>query len=100
MTNDAKLGMLVGVIGVVVAAVLFGNPAPQPASAPANPPAPSKPVAAAASVAPPASPQAAAAVVAVAPREPSGLPATPVVRTRKEIDAQPTSRRPADDEEP
>ena len=42
MTNDAKLGMLVGVLGVIVAAVLLTNPAPpvqsQPtAKAPAQP---------------------------------------------------------------
>ena len=42
MTNDAKLGMLAGVLGVIVAAVLFANaPPPTAQSQPsaAGPPA-------------------------------------------------------------
>lgn len=93
MTNDAKLGMLVGVVGVVVAAVLFGNPAPPTP----EPPAPAK-----AATVPASAPVATAASIAPSelPRDRPSLPTTPVVRTRKEADAQPTSRRPSDDEEP
>lgn len=94
MTNDAKLGMLVGVLGVVVAAVLFGNPAPQPTAS--EPPAPAKPAALSASA-----PVAAAVAIAPpeSPRDRPPLPTTPVVRTRKEADAQ-TASRPTFDEEP
>src|SRR5262249_33640874 len=37
MTNDAKLGMLAGVLGVVVAAVVFNQHPPQPAPAQPRP---------------------------------------------------------------
>jgi hypothetical protein len=93
MTNDAKLGMLVGVLGVIVAAVLFTN---------ASPPAQSQPSAAEL----PAQQKAVApTVVTVAPppevkSEKEPLPSTPVVRTRKEADAQPTSRPSGMEEEP
>lgn len=95
MTNDAKLGMLVGVLGVVVAAVLFANPAP-PQTAESPQPAPSKP--AAVVVAPLATSVAAAPTEPPRDREP--LPTTPVVRPRKEPTAQPVSRQPDADEEP
>ena len=96
MKNDAKLGMLAGVLGVVVAAVvLTGAPPPvaqarpdEPQAKQGAPPAATPPVAAT----PAASPGAAADTAA--------LPATPVARTRKEADAQPTSRSGAADEEP
>ena len=95
MTNDAKLGMLVGVLGVVVAAVLFANPSPQTAE-PAPQPAASKP--AAVVVGPLAT--SVAAAPAEPPRDREALPTTLVVRPRKETAAQ-TASRPSDaDEEP
>ncbi|MBX9584831.1 MAG: hypothetical protein K2X87_31390, partial [Gemmataceae bacterium] len=46
MPNDAKLGLLAGVAGVVLAAVLyFQNPAPGPAVPPAAATLPATPVA-------------------------------------------------------
>ena len=86
MTNDAKLGMLTGVLGVVVAAVLFAQ---QPA-APSPPPAPD------ASAADPTKEKATPAA------EPStaALPSTPVVRAQKNLDAQPVSRATGSDDEP
>jgi hypothetical protein len=91
MTNDAKLGMLVGVLGVIVAAALFTN----------TPPVQSQPSAAEA----PAQPKASAPTVAnVAPPEARGgsepLASTPVARTRKEAAGQSTSRAAGADEEP
>lgn len=83
MTNDAKLGMLAGVLGVIVAAVLFANaPPPTAQSQPsaAGPPAKEAP----------ATPEASTAA----------LPSTPVGRTRKDVDAQPASRQAGADEEP
>lgn len=87
MTNDAKLGMLVGVLGVIVAAALFANSQPPQAPQP-QPGAPE-----------PARP----AVATAAPearKESPPLASTPVVRTRKDIDAQPASRPTGTDEEP
>ena len=84
MTNDAKLGMLAGVLGVVVAAVFFTNQPPPP-EAPAVE-APAKPQASA----PGAQPEAGLAA----------LPSTPVPRTRKDVAAQPASRQAAAEEEP
>jgi hypothetical protein len=87
MKNDAKLGMLAGVLGVIVAAVLFANtPPPTAQSQPgeANPSAKEKP-------APP---------TATAPEaNTAALPSTPVARTRKDVEGQSTSRQ-AGDEEP
>jgi hypothetical protein len=87
MKNDAKLGMLAGVLGVIVAAVLFANtPPPTAQSRPgaADPPAKEKP-------APP--------TVATAPEaNTAALPSTPVARTRKDVDAQPTSRAGGEEE--
>ena len=85
MTNDAKLGMLAGVLGVIVAAVLFAN-APPP-TAQSQPSAVGPPPTAAA---PTATPEASTAA----------LPSTPVGRTRKDVDAQPASRQAGADEEP
>lgn len=82
MTNDSKLGMLAGVLGVVVAAVFFAK---QPA----------QPVAAEAQVAPTAS-----APGAPPDAVPAALPSTPVARTRKDVDARPASRQSGADEEP
>jgi hypothetical protein len=86
MPNDAKLGLLAGVLGVVLAYVLVNKPQ-QP---PANPPKL-------------ASPKQAPEQDAILPRTtteppptpeklPSDLGSTPVVRTKKELDATPTSR--------
>ena len=92
MTNDAKLGMLVGVLGVIVAAVLFTNVPPPAQSQPSADALPDKQ-----KDAPPT-------VATVAPPEVKSagapLPSTPVVRTRKETDAQPTSRPSGTEEEP
>lgn len=87
MTNDAKLGMLVGVLGVIVAAVLLTNPAPPVPSQPTAAEAPAQPKPAVATVAPPEM------------RGGSESPAsTPVARTRKEVEGQSTSRSGADEE--
>lgn len=94
MKNDAKLGMLVGVLGVIVAAVLFVNTPP--------PTAQSRPDAAGEARQkdrPPAT-ATATAVPALAPATPAALPSTPVVRTRKEPEALPASRSNLADEEP
>lgn len=88
MTNDAKLGMLAGVLGVIVAAVLFANGSPpaqsQPTAADPHKPAP----AAVATVAPPVR------------TDRAPLPSTPVARTRKEAAGQSTSLAAGADEEP
>jgi hypothetical protein len=94
MKNDAKLGMLAGVLGVIVAAVMFANAPPpvaqsRPGAGPA-PPAKETPAPQATLTAP------AAPADASAP----ALPATPVVRTRKDVAAQPASRPGGADEEP
>ncbi len=95
MKNDAKLGMLAGVLGVIVAAVLFAN-SPQPDARPsASTPAESKPKdrpapTATAVPSPSPAPDTSAAE----------LPTTPVARTRKEPDAQAASRSALADEEP
>jgi hypothetical protein len=89
MTNDAKLGMLVGVLGVIVAAVLFTNSQPpQAPQAQPNAPEPTAPTVATAAPAPEVR------------KESAPLASTPVVRTRKDIDAQPASRPTGTDEEP
>jgi hypothetical protein len=98
MKNDAKLGMLAGVLGVIVAAVLFAKAPPPPdpthSGANADPPAKEKP-------AQPA-PATSTANTPAGPVEANtaALPTTPVGRTRKDVDAQPTSRPAGTDEEP
>lgn len=96
MTNDAKLGMLVGVVGVVLAAVFFTKQPAQPVSA--EPQAQVQPVAVPSAPSVPVSAQ--AALVPQADAAPARFPSTPVVRTRKEVPAQPTSRQSLADEEP
>ncbi|MBN9119187.1 MAG: hypothetical protein J0I06_08505 [Planctomycetes bacterium] len=92
MTNDAKLGMLVGVLGVIVAAVLFTS-APPPAPPQAGVPEPS--------AQPKAAPPAVATVVPpIARGEKEPLASTPVARTRRDASAQPVSRSGGADEEP
>jgi hypothetical protein len=94
MKNDAKLGMLAGVLGVIVAAVLSVNtppPSAQSRPAPAGEPKTNGPPTATAATPP--------AVSATAANT-AALPSTPVVRTRKETDAQPTARLVGGEEEP
>jgi hypothetical protein len=89
MTNDAKFGMLAGVLGVIVAGVVSSRVPDAPPVVSKDAP---KPV-----IAPRA-----ALPEAPAPRAASAteLQGTPVVRTRKEPTAQPASRPTAWDEEP
>jgi hypothetical protein len=98
MTNDAKLGMLAGVLGVIVAAVLFTK-APPPAGQ-SKPDETAKPVAKEAAQEATMSTPPAATPASVPPRVRSDLPSTPVVRTRKDVEAQPTSLSGGADEEP
>lgn len=104
MTNDAKLGLLVGVAGVILAAAVSGNRPSIPAGTPAAeaPQSPASGAKAEVAIAPEPRPvaekefsRAAAAEVVVAPAPaefPRELPSTPVVRTRREPDATPTGR--------
>lgn len=87
MPNDAKLGLLAGVGGVVLAAVLyFQTPAPGPS--PAGPPA---------AAALPAAPSAPLARATPSPEKP---PAAAVVAGRRtEVEAVPTSRPATPDED-
>lgn len=111
MPNDAKLGLLVGVVGVVFVAVMSAKPLPQTPTA-ANVPAPVQKAAApprtekAVAPVPPDRPvvnllaEAKPAPVSdplLAPAVlPTELPSTPVVRTTREPVATPTSRPRAD----
>jgi hypothetical protein len=85
MSNDAKLGLLAGVIGVVVAALLAGT-------------RPSGPPVGAGGVAPQAASKTTpeAQSVAASPPAPAVFPAdltsAPMVRTRREPDVMPASR--------
>ncbi len=90
MTNDAKLGMLAGVLGVIVAAVLFANAPPGPT---AEAPPKEKPP-------PEAVPPPAATPAGSRQADTVALPSTPVPRTRKDLDVQPASRQGGADEEP
>ena len=94
MTNDAKLGMLVGVIGVVFAAVFLAPPTQSvPAEQQAQPTAVSSVPA-----------DSAGGVVATSEsrgeRKRSEFPSTPVVRTRQEVGAVPVSLQSVATEEP
>ncbi|MFM8271780.1 MAG: hypothetical protein ACKODX_05535 [Gemmata sp.] len=87
MTNDAKLGMLAGVLGVILAAVFLAKPA--------------QPVAAESQTKQAPAPTASAPVPGAPPQAgPAALPSTPVARTRRDVDATPASRQVAHDEEP
>jgi hypothetical protein len=88
MPNDAKLGMLAGVCGVLVAAVLLGQPR--------QPLPPADALAGEKGVAQPAGKAATPAPSADAAEPPS----TPIARTRKDADAQPASRQAGPDDEP
>ena len=87
MPNDAKLGLLVGVIGVIAVAVLSSN-----RPAPAIPNEATVPVASAPATNSPRD-QPAAAVAST----PAEKPAAPVVRTRNEPDGTPAGRAAKDD---
>jgi zona occludens toxin (predicted ATPase) len=92
MPNDAKLGFLVGVAGVVVAAVLFyQNP---PAGAPTKPAGP----ATAAAPAPAATPAVPVGSRAAVPAGPGGSAAR-VGGGRREVEGQTTSRTAAGEDE-
>jgi hypothetical protein len=94
MPNDAKLGLLAGVLGVIVAAVVSADrQSTPPATNSATPPKAEKPVAKSQAEVPGQRP--APASPAVLPTE---LNSTPVVRTRKEPDATPASRAHNDDD--
>lgn len=98
MTNDAKLGMLTGVVGVLFAAVFLTKPPAQPVAS--EPPVPAQTRAQAQPAAVPSAPASAPRADAVASSAPAAFPSTPVVRTRKDVSAQPTARQPLADEEP
>ena len=86
MQNDSKLGMLAGVGGVVVAAVLLSRNPPAVPSAPA-------PVVQSAAKAAPAPANAAS----MPPRTPAA--STPVARGRPEIEGKTASRSSNEDDE-
>jgi len=83
MHNDSKLGLLAGVAGVVVAAVMFSR----------TPPATSTPIA----QAPPSAPLPAATPIHAGPVAKSPA-STPVAHGRTEIEGKTTSRNRDDDE--
>jgi hypothetical protein len=95
MKNDAKLGMLAGVLGVIVAAVLFAKTPPdaQPRPGPTGEPK-------AQETAPPTATATAPPTISPAAPNTAALASTPVVRTRKETAARPTSRSGGTEEEP
>jgi hypothetical protein len=94
MPNDAKLGLLAGVLGVLVAAVAsVQRPTPPPGANTSPPPsAPAKPAPKPDANAEPSGLPRTPAVL------PTELPSTPVVRTKKEPDATPASRARNDDD--
>ena len=100
MPNDAKLGLLVGVLGVIIASlVTVQRPPLGPPRASAAPPS-----AAAKSLAKPAPmPTPAASVDPAGSRAPAELPvdltSTPVVRTKRDTDATPAARTPTRDDD-
>jgi hypothetical protein len=98
MTNDAKLGLLAGVFGVIVAGVVSADRPPPNATAP---PAPTAAPKHAGKPSPETKPGRTVAAAPEAPVIPGTLPtdlgSTPV-RTRPEPDATPTSRKANDDD--
>jgi hypothetical protein len=101
MTNDAKLGMVAGVAGVIVAAVLLsGNPPPAAQSKPGAPVEPGKKDRTASQPQVPSGTAPTAAVTPAPTEAHAALPSTPIPRTRKDVDAQPASRPGGTDEEP
>ena len=94
MPNDAKLGLLAGVIGVIVAAAVSLNrpPGAAPPVETAAPDATGKPAASAgAKAVPPGD---------AGPAKPPDPPSTPVARTKRDVDATPARRTPMDDVDP
>ncbi|QJW94149.1 hypothetical protein FTUN_1668 [Frigoriglobus tundricola] len=101
MKNDAKLGMLAGVLGVLVAAVLFANAPPAPSPQPKATGPSAKDAAPKGRPAPPAATPAAPPTPGTSPEvSTAALPSTPVGRTRKDVPAQPAARSSGADEEP
>lgn len=101
MTNDAKLGMVAGVAGVIVAAVLLSNNSPPAQSKSGSPEPHAKDKLAVQHAQPGASPAAVTPAGEPAPETNAvALPSTPVIRTRKDTDAQPASRAGGVDEGP
>lgn len=89
MPNDAKLGLLAGVIGVIVAASLTLSRQPSGAPPPDQAAGPKQ--------------QAPAdgnnlGVPPLAQTPPADPTATPVIRTKPETDATPTGRKPGNDD--
>jgi hypothetical protein len=86
MPNDAKFGLLAGVLGVILAYVVLVNKPQQPATP--IPPKASPKQPSAQNINPPKT-----TTEPPAPEKlPTELGSTPVVRTKKELDATPTSR--------
>jgi hypothetical protein len=92
MQNDAKLGLLAGVVGVIIAATITGK-APTALGTASAPPGGTSPQSspAANSQTKSRDPTAAAAV-------PGDLGSTPVVQTKKNVDGTTASRTSPDDE--
>ncbi len=91
MPNDAKLGFLVGVAGVLVAAVMY---APK---VPAGGPTAFVPTEASAKGTPTTPPARPLAAVPAPP--PAARPAYAAAKTRPEVEATPTARKPVADDE-
>jgi hypothetical protein len=91
MPNDAKLGLLVGVVGVLAAAVLFSSDRPSGAAAAA----PASNTVAVRSAVSPAStlPSTQVAIAADRGQTPSMPTAFAGARTKPEIEATPTARK-------
>jgi hypothetical protein len=92
MPNDAKLGLLAGVVGVVLAYLVLVNKPQQP---PVTPPKQLNPTPAPEQNTSPPKPTTESA--STPEKLPTTLGSTPVVRTKKELDATPTSRSPNKD---
>lgn len=96
MPNDAKLGLLVGVIGVIAVAVVSAN-RPAPAHAPST----AAPVASATISSIIVAPKEKSSVAASTPGAQATAPvSTPISRTRTEPTGKPASRTPMDDIDP
>ena len=96
MPNDAKLGLLVGVIGVIAVAVVSAN-----RPAPAHAPIAAAPAASATISSLIAAPKAKLSAVASTPGAQSTAPvSTPIARTRIEATGTPASLTPMDDIDP
>lgn len=96
MPNDAKLGLLVGVMSVIAVAVVSAN-----RPAPVNAPSTAAPAATATISSIVAAPKEKSSIVAAAPGTQATAPAsTPIARTRTEPTGTPASRTPLDDIDP